>query len=455
MRETAFERESLPHTGGCMTTVDLLIRNAVVGNAGAPVDIAVCGDRITALAAGLRCEAVEVVDARGAFAFGGFADSHVHLDKACILDRCSICEGTLAEAVREAAGAKRDFTESDVYARAARVVESAITHGTTRMRSFVEIDPRAGFRSFDALKRIRSDYAFAIDITLCAFAQEGLTQEPETFGMLDRALADGADLVGGCPYTDPDPVRHVAMIFDLAQKHDVAVDFHLDFSLDPDRSDLAVVIAETIRRGYAGRVSVGHVTNLSAMAPDRLEARGRQLAEAGIALTTLPATDLFLNGRDADRLVPRGVAPVHRLAEQGVATAIATNNVLNPFTPYGDASLIRMANLYANVAQLSRRDDLERVFSFVAETAAGIMGQTAALTVGGEATIVLLDALGPADAVQRVSRVIGGWHRGRRSFWNGYPEIFHTGTGGLQKSFSADTVSHPKLQGQEVAADDT
>lgn len=428
-----------------MTTVDLLIRNAIVGTASTPVDIAVCGDHITAIANGLRCEAIETIDARGAFAFGGFADSHVHLDKACILDRCSICEGTLTEAVRETAKAKRGFTEDDVYARAARVVESAISNGTTRLLSFVEIDPRAGLRSFEALKRIRSDYDFAIAITLCAFAQEGLTQEPETFSMLDKALAEGADLLGGCPYTDPDPVQHVAMMFDLAQEHDVAIDFHLDFSLDPKRSDLATVIGETVRRGYGGRVSIGHVTNLSAMSPAQLAAVGRELAEAGIALTALPATDLFLNGRDADRLVPRGVAPIHRLAEQGVATSIATNNVLNPFTPYGDASLLRMANLYANVAQLSRKDDLERVFASVTETAARIMGQTATLAVGSEATIVLLDASGPADAVQRIARVIGGWRLGRRSFWNGYPEIFPKKTGGHRDGISDGAASHSKL----------
>ncbi len=403
---------------------DLVIRNVFMDGRSEAVDIGIRDQVIAAIAPGLRCEATDDVDAGGAYAFGGFVDTHVHLDKACILDRCSICAGTLAEAVQQTALAKRGFTESDVYSRAERVVKKAIISGTTRLRSFVEIDPRAGYRSFEALKRIKSDYAFAIDIELCAFAQEGLTQEPETYSMLDHALAQGADLVGGCPYTDPDPATHIALIFDLAVKHNVAVDFHLDFDLRPDHSDLPAVIEQTERRGWGGRVSIGHVTNLSAMSRESVETIGANLARAGIALTVLPATDLFLNGRDAHRLVPRGVAPAHRLAELGVVTTIATNNVLNPFTPFGDASLIRMANLYANVAQLSLDADMRLVFDLVSAAGNRLMNRPGRLEVGADATLVLLDCDSPVDAVRSVSRVIGGWHCGRKTFWNGRPRLF-------------------------------
>lgn len=402
---------------------DLVIRNVRVEEDGALVDIAVRDGLIAAIEPNFRCDAVSDVDGKGSFAFGGFVDTHVHLDKARILDRCSICEGTLAEAVRETARAKSGFTVDDVYERAARVVEKAISHGTVRMRTFVEIDPRAGFRSFQAIKRIRADYAFAIDIEICAFAQDGLTSEPETLAMLDAALADGANLIGGCPYTDPDPEAHIARIFELAVKHDVAVDFHLDFSLDPKKTDLPAVIAATKRHGWQGRVSIGHVTNLSALPEASVIEIAKNLSEAGIALTVLPATDLFLNGRGHDHLVPRGVAPAHVLAAHGVVTSIATNNVLNPFTPYGDASLIRMANLYANVSQLSRDVEISGVFDMVGRSAARQLGVPHGLTVGEEATIILIDTAGPKAAVREIGRVVAGWKAGRPSFHNGHPQL--------------------------------
>jgi cytosine deaminase len=402
---------------------DLVIRNVRIEEAGALTDIAVRDGRIVSLGSNLRCEAVEHVDGEGAFAFSGFVDSHVHLDKACILDRCTICEGTLAEAVRETARIKAGFEEDDVYARAARVVERAIAQGTVRMRTFVEVDPRAGFRSLAAIKRIKADYAFALDIEICAFAQDGLTNERETYDMIDAALGDGADLIGGCPYMDPDPAGHVDLVFELAVKHGVAIDFHLDFDLDPVHTDLPAVIAGTKRHGWQGRVAIGHVTNLSAMSEDDVMTIAGQLAEAGIALTVLPATDLFLNGRNHDRLVPRGVAPAHRMAKRGVVTSIGTNNVLNPFTPYGDASLVRMANLYANVTQVSRDEDIFDVFEMIGRSAACQLGVPHGLSVGGEATIVLVDASGPKAAIREVARVVAGWKNGRKSFDNGRPQI--------------------------------
>ena len=198
------------------------------------MDIAIGGGRILDIAPAIASEA-PLFEAHGGLLAAGFVECHIHLDKANILDRCTLTQGTLAEAVAETARLKAGFTEEDVYARAARVVEQAISHGTTAMRTFVEIDPRAGLRSFAAIKAIRRDYVHAIDIEICAFAQEGLTNEPETEALLARALADGADLVGGCSYTDPDPAAHIARIFDLAERFGVAADFHVDFNLDPVR----------------------------------------------------------------------------------------------------------------------------------------------------------------------------------------------------------------------------
>lgn len=403
--------------------IDLVIRNAFLPGSSGMTDIAFANGRIAAMAPRFVCDAPEY-DARGRLISGGLIETHIHLDKAGIIGRCTLCTGTLAEAVSETSKAKAAFTEEDVYARAAGIVEQAVLHGTNRLRAFVEIDGRAGFRSFDAIKRLRADHAAVIDIEICAFAQEGLTNDLGTEEMLDTALASGADLVGGCPYTDPRPEDHIRMIFELGERYGVPVDFHLDFDLDPAGSNLPLVIAETLARGYQGRVSVGHVTKLSTLPPEAFEAVGRSLAQAGIAVTVLPATDLFLTGRAATHLVPRGVTPAHRLTELGVLTTISTNNVLNPFTPFGDVSLIRMANLYANVAQIGTTDALEAVFDMITINAARLLGlERYALDVGAPATLVLFDAVSGADAVARLSPAVTGWKNGRQTFLRPAPRL--------------------------------
>ncbi|WP_108260263.1 amidohydrolase family protein [Mangrovicoccus ximenensis] len=269
--------------------LDLIISGARLD--GRTVDIGFEAGRIAAIEAHIAADAPRT-EALGALAFPGFADSHIHLDKACILERCAICEGTLAEAISGTAAAKAGFTVEDIHARAAGVLAKAVLHGTNRMRSFAEVDPRAGMRCFEALSAVKAEFAHAVDLDICVFAQEGLTQEMDTHAMLDRALAAGADLVGGCPYADPDPERHIALVFDLAEKHGTMVDFHLDFDLDPTGSAIPAVLRETEARKFGGRVSIGHVSKLSAMAPGEVRQIGRRLADAGVALTALPGNRL-------------------------------------------------------------------------------------------------------------------------------------------------------------------
>jgi cytosine deaminase len=395
--------------------LDLIIDNAALAGQSGRWSVGVAGGTIAEIAPSIAVDA-QRVDAGGCLLTAGLVECHIHLDKAGILDRVTISEGTLPEAVRETAAAKARFTVEDVYARAVRVVEAAILNGTVAMRTFVEIDPRAGMRSFEAIKSVRAAYAHAIDIQICAFAQEGLTNEPETEEMLAAALADGADLVGGCTYTDPDPVAHVARIFALAQRFGVDADFHTDFDLNPDRADLPAILAETRRCGFHGRVACGHVTKLSTWSPEAVDSMAVQLAETQVGVIALPATDLFLLGRDRQTLVPRGIAPLMRLRAAGAPTAVATNNVLNPFTPYGDANLMRMANLFANVAQLSRDADLGAAFAMVTSDAARMMGRSYGITIGAPADLVLFDATNPSDAVRRIAPPLQGWKAGRQTF---------------------------------------
>ena len=138
----------------------------------------------------------------------------------------------------------------------------------------------------------------------------------------------------------------------------------------------------------SGRVAVGHATQMSLLPPDRFRAIAATLANAGVAVTILPSTDLHLMGRSHDHAIPRGVVAAGPLREAGVTCSISTNNVLNPFTPYGDGSLIRMANLYANVCHVSRSSDLVGCLDMITDAAARLMRlDDYGIKVGGSADL--------------------------------------------------------------------
>jgi cytosine deaminase len=402
---------------------DTVLRNGrIAGREHEPVDIGVRDGRIAAIDPQLESRASDAardIALDGLLVIPGFIETHIHLDKSCISDRCTCRTGTLKEAIETVAAAKLAFTEDDIYARAKRTLEKAIVQGTTRMRTHVEVDPRIDLKGFRAISQLKRDYAWAIDVEICVFPQEGLNNDPGTFELLVEACEDGADLIGGCPYTDSDPHRQIARIFDLARRFGIDIDFHLDFDLDPSWMHLDEVCRQTKEHGWGGRVAVGHVTKLSALDPESLQHIGTKLADAGVAVTVLPATDLFLMGRGALHSVPRGVAPAHRLREQDVVCSLATNNVLNPFTPFGDCSLLRMANLYANIAQTGPPDELQACFDMVTTLPARLMNlKDYGIAVGNPADIVMLDCADPVSAVAELAQPVLGMKRGRISFWH-------------------------------------
>ena len=194
-------------------------------------------------------------------------------------------------------------------------------------------------------------------------------------------------------------------------------DFHLDFDLDPSWNHIDEVCRQTEANGYGGRVAVGHVTKLSALPTAAFETTARRLADTGVAVTALPATDLFLMGRGYDHNVPRGVSPVHRLVERGVTCSLATNNVLNPFTPFGDCSLLRIANLYANVAQIGTPAGIAGCLDLVTSMPARLMNcRDYGIAAGNPADLIVLDCADATMAVAEIAPVLTGFKRGRRSF---------------------------------------
>ena len=398
--------------------MDLILRNAlVVGvNDGNPVDIGIDGGKIAAIEPDLAAEGEEF-DAAGRLVGPGFIETHIHLDKSCILERCKSEKGDLEEAIEQVAEAKKAFTAEDAHDRAARTLEKALLHGTTHMRTHLEVDPVVGLRSLDGVMPLIDEYKWAIDLEICVFPQEGLLNNPGTDELMVEALKRGCRVVGAAPYTDSNPKGQIDRVFEMAREFDVDIDMHLDFGPTHDELDILYVCELTDKFNYGGRVAVGHVTKLSTMDMDRFDEIAKRVADAGVAVTVLPSTDLFLMGRHMDHNVMRGVVPVHRMLGAGVNCSLSSNNVLNPFTPFGDCSLIRMANLYANICQVGKRDDMIECYNMVTRRSARLLRlDDYGVETGNAADLVVHGCGDPATAVAELVPPVAAFKRGRRTF---------------------------------------
>ena len=406
--------------------LDLIIRNARINKAAldAPLsDIGVQDGRIVAMEANLAADG-EALDAGGRLVSPGLIETHIHLDKSRILDRSSPSPDRGMDHMKRVAAVKPSFTVEDVYQRARASLETSLINGVMHMRTHVEVDPNVGMRGFEALEQLAKDYSWAIDLQLCVFIQEGWSGVPQADVNLVDGLERGAKIIGGSPNYDSDRTAQIARIFELAKEYDVDVDIHLDVGPDFEQLDIYQVCKLTDEIGWGGRVAVGHGSKYAAMPPAKLAELGKLLADTGVTVTVLPATDLFTQGRHLDHSVIRGVADANALVGHGVNCCLSTNNILNPFTPFGDGSLVRIANMYANVAQRGTSDELAECFEMITHSPGQLLRRDDyGIAVGNPADLVIWDATSPTDVVATNAQPLFGFKAGRRTFTRAQAEL--------------------------------
>jgi cytosine deaminase len=398
---------------------DLLLESVRLPGRAAPTDLLLRDRRIYAYGSALR-EAepgAEIIGGGGRLLAPAFVEAHLHIEKALLLDRLPGEVGSVGEAIAATAALKRGFTRDDMRERAETLLRMARRHGTLYVRAHVEVDPILGLSALEVALELRERLAGLMTLQIVAFPQEGIQKAPGTEELLREALTLGADVLGGAPYVDPDPLAHLDTLFRLATAAGVPLDLHADFSdeppTDPPGLTARHVAERAIAEGYVGRVVLGHATALAALPPEELAPLAELLARADVSVVTLPATDLYLGGRGDSHNIRRALAPVRALRQAGVTVAYASNNVRNAFTPFGNADPLEIGLLLMAGGHLASRTDVEAVFEMATTNAARAIGLTGyGVSVGDRANLVLLDATSTWEALvsqaEKVLVIAGG-----------------------------------------------
>jgi cytosine deaminase len=390
---------------------DLILRGGMI--AGTQQDMAIRHGRIRRVALHISSPAQTTLDITAKLVLPGFVESHIHPDKAFIAERTSGLRRDGPSPQVLVARLKQAFTVADIYERARRVMLSAVRHGCTAMRAHVEIDAFVELRGVEALQRVQAECAGVLDLQLIAFAQEGIFHDEVTQALLREGLQMGLPVLGGCPYMDQDQRRHIDWFFDTAEAAGVPLDFHADSGDDPSALTCDYIAAQAMARGMQGRVTLGHLCTLDLLEPDHRARVLDTLQRAGIHVISLPATELHVKGR-ADKHTWRGVTRLEELRAAGINVAISTNNVVNPFTPYGHPDLLRQALVTAMAAHLGNLDQMAWLLDLVTINPAKAIGlQDYGLAVGCWADLVVLDATDAAQAITEQAEKLWVFKAGR------------------------------------------
>ena len=384
---------------------DLIIRNARIEGRPALADIAISAGTIARVAEKLAADPVAELDVDGRLVSPAFVEPHIHLDKVGTLPMLAgNRSGTLTEAIDILHRVKRSSSADEVAARAGTVIRQAVVAGTTRIRSHVDVDTVGGLTPLRGVLQAARENADICDIQTVVFPQEGIVRDPGTAELMDAAMREGGEVVGGMPHweTDEQSARdHIETCMRLAERHDADIDMHVDETDDPGSKTLAFLIDATIAHGWQGRVTAGHCCAMAAWPDDYASEVIKRAAEARLWFVTNPATNLLLQGRLDHEPRRRGLPRVKELLAAGLTVACGQDCVQDGFYPFGAADQLQVALILCHAAQLSMPDEIDAALASIRRAAARIVGVRGyGLEPGSTADLIVLDAADMHEALR-------------------------------------------------------
>lgn len=341
----------------------------------------------------------------------GLVDPHVHLDKTySTLENKS---GTLQEAIDVWAKYRKRRTRKDIRMAALKALRNASANGVTAMRSHIDIGTPDELLAAEVLLALRSEMAEVIDLQFVALGRSG--GRPAWRAGMEAGLAMGIDLIGGAPALCDDPRGEIDAVFELAERTGKPIDLHIDETEDPQMLTLEYLADKTIRHGMQGYVTAGHCCSLAFVDLETAKRVIDKVATAEINIVTLPSCNLVLMGRHIDPK-PRGATRVKALLAAGVNVCAGSDNVGDPFNPFGNYDPLFNANLNAHVAHMTGTAELYRSLDMVTGRAAQALGLPSdGIKVGQPADFVILDCQQIIEAVLTLPRRIATVKNGRLS----------------------------------------
>jgi cytosine deaminase len=385
--------------------MSLVIRNARVRGQKQNVDIAIDGKKISAVGPKLPAHAPREIDARGNLVLSGLFNLHYHADK-CLLGEIMRpnVSGTLPEAIEITNDFKRKYDPAEVAGRAARTIEQGVINGTTFFRLFCDVGTIGGLQAARGLLLARDKMKKYGRIQVVAFPQEGIVRDPGAAELMEEAIKEGCDVVGGLPwyeYTDEDARQHIDICFAMAKKHDLDIHMLVDDTDDPNSRSLEYLALKTMRDGFIGRVTASHCGAMAGYNDFYAAKVVDMVATAGITISVNAHINLVCSARLDREPKRRGTARVKELLARGVNVVTSQDDVNDPYYPFGKPDPLECAVMLAHVAQLTLPHELEQVMDMITVNAArAARVSNYGIAPGMSADLVVVDAPSVHEALR-------------------------------------------------------
>ena len=394
------------------------IRNCrLVDKPGQFFDVTITGEKISVI--NLSADYVvsdtqdqQVIDGKGALLTTSLAEPHAHLDKAFLSERVGNPTGDLMGAINAMEANRHLMTIDDTIARAERAVRLMVSNGVTAIRTHADVTEWNSLDAIEALTEVRNRTRDIVEMQIVALLGWPLSGDlgHANLTLGKKAIELGADILGGCPHLDVDPVGANIALLRLATELGCALDLHTDEHTDAHRVSLEDLAERVIATKFDHSVTASHCVSLGMQAEDVQQRISEKVAQANIGVVALPHTNLFLQGRENLTAPPRGLTAISKLRMAGVRVAAGADNLQDPFNPLGNGDPLETAALMVLAAHQLPGD----AFDAISNTAKSVIGTAQShLKIGDRADLMLTQAESLREAIANRSAQTMVMHRGK------------------------------------------
>ncbi|MCD7112208.1 cytosine deaminase [Limosilactobacillus agrestis] len=376
----------------------MLLKNVHVDNHEEVVDVRIFNGKFSEIKANITPrDGEEVINGKENLLLPPFVDSHVHLDATLTAGQPEWNEtGTLFDGIRIWSERKQDLTKEDVKSRAKKTLLNMVGHGIQHVRSHVDVtDPH--LIAVRALLELRKELKDQIDLQLVAFPQEGILSYPHGRELMEQAVKEGLDVVGGIPhfeFTTEYGWQSVHFLMALADKYDRLVDVHCDEIDDPASRNLEVLATEAYERGMKDRVTASHTTAMGSYNDAYTYKLFRLLKMSDINFVSNPLVNVHLGGRFDTYPKRRGITRIKELTAAGINVSFGEDDIQDPWNPLGDGNMLDAVTMGVYIAHLMGYHQLQDAFNYVTYNGAKTLhiSDNYGIEVGKPANCILLNA---------------------------------------------------------------
>ncbi|MBN7274479.1 cytosine deaminase [Ligilactobacillus pobuzihii] len=397
----------------------MLIKNVHINNQTQAQDIRITDGKFNRIAENITPNAQEkVIDGKGNVLLPPFVDSHVHLDTTLTAGEPEWNEsGTLFDGIRIWSERKKSLTKKDVKDRAKKTILKQVKNGVQHVRSHVDTtDPH--LIAMGALLELKDELKDIVDLQLVAFPQEGILSYPNGKDLLEQAVKEGADAVGGVPHYEfnqqygADSVKYLVS---LAEKYDKLVDVHCDEIDDPNSRNLEVLATQAYETGLKDRVTASHTTAMGSYNDAYTYKLFRLLKMAGLNFVSNPLVNMHLGGRFDTYPKRRGLTRIKELDEAGINVSFGEDDVADPWSPLGCGNMLDPLSMGVYAGQLMGYQQLQDSFNFVTYNGAKTLHITDnyGIEVGKFANCIILDGTNFYDILNEHRSVLFNIRHGK------------------------------------------